>query len=452
MKHLKKLHILPTWVASSLLLMGIVGGSCNSNEPPQPITPPQPKPDTTKVDTVEQKVVIPQFFMPVMQFNQKLNPDSLTKWQKATGAVLASKTETSYTYTMPQSRFKTVTYLLDNEGIYREAAITVRDHNVIKEDSLLNYLKSQGDTAEYLGLWYSKTNDNLNIDLYEDKEMQDIRVYESERNPQCIVPFVDFGSDISRSQLKKQMSDKGYTFDPNQGNSYNLYFNTGNKHFPRFVIQFDKQTESPRYLMLYTANKYVYRSPQIGEYFLNHGYTKHNAWRRYTPVFINEQGIKVSVKIPSLDSPEIGGILFESTAPIQATITSISFPWFEFGKTPEEVIAYENQQGRKTQWFTDLLNAQTNDPFFLVHAYNFSKETGLSTSVTTVVSQQGIVESKQFIALMKAAGFDYDGVQASGRHTYWHKTQNVVAIVDPKTRRPTITYKPKPNSSAPKRR
>ncbi len=71
-----------------------------------------------------------------------------------------------------------------------------------------------------------------------------------------------------------------------------------------------------------------------------------------------------------------------------------------------------------------------------------------NSECVTLASERAVVESKQFINLMINAGFDYDGVQASGRHTYWHRTKNVVVVIDPNLARPTITYRPKPNSGS----
>lgn len=318
---------------------------------------------------------------------------------------------------------------------------------MIAEDSLLNFIQAKGFQSTVKGFWLSTTNDYLNIDLYQDENLQDIRVFETVRNLDPFLPFIDLGKDVSRKELKNAMSAKGFTFDTEKGDSYNLYFNTGNAWFPSFLVQYDKQTEAPRFMMLYSGSKRAIRSPEVEAFFKKQGYERDKSWQQYLPMFLHSNGLKATVNYPELGSTEGGGILLEATKSSAINITAIDFPYLEFGKTKEDVIAFENARGRTTTWVTTILNAPTGDPYLLVHGYSFSPE-GKYSECVALASERAVVESKQFINLMINAGFDYDGVQASGRHTYWHRTKNVVVVIDPNLARPTITYRPKPNSGS----
>lgn len=416
--------------------------SCGDDPTPESPTPdPKPSNDTTQVDTVA--IVPPSFFMPVMDFNKPIAPDTLKKWIKETGARIKEKSPSKMIFSMPQARFSEVCFYFDDKGNYVEAAIKVKKHDVITEDSLLNFIKGYGFQSSVKGFWFSTTNEYLNIDLYQDEEFYDIRVFETVRDLNPFLPFTDLGKDVSRKELKTAMAAKGYTFDSNRGNSYNLYFNTGNAWFPVFVVQYDKQTETPRFMMLYSKSKRAIRSPEIEAFFKNQGYDRDKSWQQYLPVFRHLDGLKATVTYPELGSTDGGGILLEATQNSAINLTAIDFPCLEFGKTVEEIKAFEAVRGRATTWVTNLLNAPTGDPYLLVHAYSFSAE-GKYTESATLASEKAVVESQQFINLMINAGFDYDGIQPSGRHTYWHRTKNVVAIVDLNATRPTITYRPKP--------
>lgn len=437
-----RIPILGVILGCLIIVMPLI--SCGRENGAKP-TPPTPDPisDTVYVDTI--KFPAPTFFLPIMDFNKPINPDSLKNWIKKTGAEAIDKSRSKLVFKMPQARFNEVTFYLDEDGDYVEAAIKVKNHNVIVEDSLFNFIQSKGFQSTVKGFWFSTTNSYPNIDLYQDENLQDIRVFETVRNLEPFLPFTDLGKNVSRKELKAAMSAKGYSFDSKKGDSYNLYFNTGSARFPTFVVQYDKQTETPRFMMLYCESKRVIRSPEIEIFFKEQGYVRGESWQQYFPIFSHSNGLKATVNYPKLGSPDGGGILLESTKSSAINITSIDFPYLEFGKAKEDVIAFETVRGRSTEWFTTLLNAPTGDPYLLVYAYSFSAD-GKYVESVTLASERAVVESQQFINLMINAGFDYDGIQDSKRHIYWHRTKNVIAVVDPNLARPTITYRPKPGS------
>lgn len=389
-----------------------------------------------------------QFFTPPLTFGSSVEQADFAGWAKKNGAKLLSQTPQRVEYEMPSDSVPRVALLIQ-DGIYVEALVKVKDHGVTRTEDFYQYITRRGMVAiKNEDFRYTTTGDApFFLDIHAHDELWDISFYGAPKTTSMFLPFLRFDQDVSRKVLKQELAQQGFVFQDGTSSAYSLRFSTPFADLPSLSIHYDKQTERPIQSIIYPKHKSIVRSPHIVSFLQSQGFELHPYDLPVHRVLIHKtKEIRCDVAMPNPGSDETGLISFaHSPNPDkEVEIQSIDFPFFEFGKTREEIIALEEARGRTTQDFMGVLNVQTTDPYFVTHGYFFDSATGQMNMIVTNVKNNTIVASDQYKKLMSAAGFDYEG-EDFGRYRFWHRTKPVVAVADSNTRPVTITYRPKPN-------
>lgn len=422
------------WIG--FLALSFLAAGCQTdspNTPPQPDPKPDPKPTPEEVRLGR--------YLPPLSFGEQ--ETSLAEWIKTHAAREEVRDVHSITYTLPSDSLPSMR-LLFAEGKYREAVQRVKDHNVIKDPAYLQFLEQEGFEPLDERRWVHKSRPTLFVDLRESETMEDIAVYEAYKQVDFKLPYVRFQEEVTRKKLREALAQEGYTYDSELSSTYKQVFHTPSKSFPLMDIYFDRNTERPMQTVLHADSKYAIRSPHVVESLKKENFVEESLSHPLSPILTNGGlGIRCYVSIPSEKSSENGFLSFEvyKDPNEQVEISKIEFPSFDFGKSWQEIADFETGRGNKVTDFMGVLNASTQDPYFVVHGYYFTNdEPKVYKEVVTAVKNNSILSSQKFRQLMEAEGFEFFKEEA-GKYTYFHKTLPIIAIANNRELPHSITYR-----------